>query len=95
MQRAQVADALVRAGDVGVAERERRVEVVQRVGVRVQRGGVLGGERGTARPPPRVVAGEAQVLGDERGALAGAGAAHSAAATRRCSSRRRARLVSA
>ena len=69
-QRAQVADALVRAGRVGIAERERGVEVVQRVGVGVQRRRLLG-RRAVLRRRGDVVAGEAQVLGDERGALAG------------------------
>ena len=91
-ERAQVADALVQAGGVGRAERQRRLEVLQRVGVGVQRRGVFRGEAVLLRGL-RLLAGEAQVLSDEGRVLAARADSTCAAATRPCSSRRRARPV--
>jgi len=63
----------VSAGGVGIAERERRVEVNQSVGVREQPRCMLGGDAVVQRRRA-VVTGKAQVLGDERGVLFCAGA---------------------
>ncbi len=78
--------------DVGVAERERRLQVFEGVGVGVERRGVVGGEP-VVLGGAGLVAGQAQVLGHERCPFAGGRGPDNAAATRACSSCRRASAV--
>ena len=51
-QGAQVADALVQSAGVRVAQRERRLEVLERVGVSVQRRGMLARRAGSCSAAP-------------------------------------------
>lgn len=67
-QRPELADALVQARRVGITERERGFEVLEGIGVGEQRGCVLTGAAMLLRRAEGVAA-EAQVLGDEAGAL--------------------------
>ena len=61
----EVADGGVQAGGIGVAERERGAQVLERLGVGEQRAGLLGGSR-VGLGCLRVAAGEPQVAGDRR-----------------------------
>jgi hypothetical protein len=63
-QSLHVADPLVQSGGVRVAQGERGLEMLERVGVSVQRCGMLRGEAVVLRRA-RVIAGQAQVRSDE------------------------------
>ena len=92
-QGAQVADALVQPAGVRVTQRERRFEMFERVGVRVQRRRILRGERGSAALRPRESPARRRCAAT-RAALSSPGRRlDSAAAARPWSRRRRARPV--
>ena len=67
-QGAHVADALVQSAGVRAAQGQRRLEMLERVGVSVQRRGMLRGELVALRCA-RVIAGQPQVRSDEGRAL--------------------------
>src|SRR5829696_10056351 len=69
-KRTQVAHSLVYAGDIRITQGECRLEVRERIGVSVQRRGVLRSET-VVLGRAQVISGQTQVLSDERRAPIG------------------------